>query len=105
MSAIIVRRSIFLAMGRQHSHEVFMQELIEYLPKIAGSTSQQVKSSARSPSKNSMLGSRIAMVHHVQLTAMPLVVNGEQDVTRVSASKQQNMGRFLGRERVTRVDR
>ena len=75
-------------MGRQLTHEVPMQELMKDLPKMAGSTSQQVKSSARLPLKNSTLGSRIAMVHHGQLTVIPLVVNGEQDVTGVSASKQ-----------------
>jgi len=79
---------MFLAMGRQHSHKVSMQELLEDLPKIAGSTSQQVKSSARSPLNDSMSGSPITTVHHGQLTVMPLAVNGEQDVTGVSASKQ-----------------
>jgi len=72
----------------QRSHEDFMQGPIKGLPRMAGSTSQQVKSSTRLPSEDHPLGSCITVVHHGRLTMTPLVVNGEQDVAGVPAPKQ-----------------
>ena len=61
--------------------------LVNGIPKMAGSTSQQVKSSARVPSKNSRLESCVVTANRGWLTIIPLVVNGEQDVTRISAAE------------------